>query len=307
MTDLDNYGELTALKFKAKNDLTFQTANANSTVIRATDGSGDQIITIAAQSGNSSLLTSESSLAAAKVDINGATAATDPQDADEAIVYDASATSNKKMTLANLKTYFSAGSGLPSGSNNQIITYSGTTAQAVAMSGDISIVANGTTAVGSNKITTAMLQDDCVDADKLAADAVVNASVASGAAIAYSKLALSDSIVAGDLTTDCVVTAKIQNNAVNASKIGANQVTNVKIAALAGVTAGTVSATKLMLPDASKDLSGFRNLTSTGSTQSNDFLVGTSKWKIVVDGSDNLLFQYWNGSAWVTKQVMSNA
>lgn len=296
MTTLDNYGELTALKFKAKNDVTFQTANANSTVLRATDGSGDQILTIPALSGNANMVTSESTLAADKVNINGATAETSPADADAALVYDATASANRKMTLANLKTYFSAGSGVPSGTNGQVIVYNASNeAAAVQMAGDISIVANGTTSIGANKITTAMLQDDSCTAAKLAADAVVNSSVASGAAIAYSKLALSNSIVAGDLTTDSVIANKIANNAV----------TNNKISALQAVSAGTVSAVKLMLPDANKDLSGFRNLTSTGSTQSNDFLVGTSKWKVVVDGSDNLLFQYWNGSAWVTKQTMS--
>ena len=296
MTTLDNYGELTALKFKAKNDVTFQTANANSTILRATDGSGDQVLTIPALSGNANLVTSESTLAADKVDINGATAETSPADADAALVFDSTANANRKMTLANLKTYFSAGSGVPSGTSGQVIVYNGSnTATAVNMSGDTTISNAGVVSIGSSKITTAMLQDDSCTAAKLAADAVVNASVASGAAIAYSKLNLTNSIVSGDLANDSVI----------ASKIAANAVTNVKVAALQGVAAGTVSAVKLMLPDANKDLSGLRNLTSTGSTQSNDFLVGTSKWKIVVDGSDNLLFQYWNGSAWVTKQTMS--
>ena len=298
MTTLDNYGELTALKFKAKNDITFQTADSNSTVLRATDGSGDQVLTIPALSGNANLVTSESSLAADKVDINGATAETSPADADAALVFDSTANANRKMTLANLKTYFTAGSGIPSGTNGQVIVYDASNdAQAVSMSGDTTISNAGVVSIGSNKITTAMLQDDSVDSDKLAANSVVNASVAAGAAIAYSKLNLAGSIAEADLTTNCVV----------ANKIAANAVTNVKIAALQGVAAGTVSAVKLMLPDANKDLSGFRNLTSTGSTQSNDFLVGTSKWKVVVDGSDNLLFQYWNGSAWVTKQTMSSS
>ena len=175
-----------------------------------------------------------------------------------------------------MKTYFSSGSGIPSGTSGQVIVYNGSnTATAVNMSGDTTINNAGAVSIGSNKITTAMLQDDSVNASKLAADAVVNASVASGAAIAYSKLNLTNSIVSGDLANDSVI----------ANKIAANAVTNVKIAALQGVAAGTVSAVKLVLPDASKDLSGFRNLTSTGSTQSNDFLVGTSKWKIVVDVS----------------------
>ena len=309
MTTLSTFGALTTKSLKCETDLTFQTANANSTVLRATDGSGDQVITIPAQSGNSSLLTTESSVAAAKVDINGAGAEASLQDTDAFLFYDASATTNKKVTGANLKTYVGAGSGVPSGTNGQVIVYdAGNSAAAVAMSGDISIVANGTTTIGSNKITTAMLQDDSVNASKLADNAVVNASVDASAAIAYSKLNLSNSIVAGDLTTDCVTTVKLQDNAINAAKIGANQVTNVKIAALAGVTAGTVSATKLMLPDANKDLSGLRNLTTTGDNQSASVLIGTSEWKIVNSGTD-LLFQKYNSgtSSWVTKSTISGA
>lgn len=308
-TLLDNFGELTALKYKCKLDLKFQTDNTSSTTIRATDGTGDKVLTIPALSSNANMLTSESSVSADKVDINGATAEASLNDSDAFIFYDASSTSNKKVTGANLKTYVSAGSGIPSGTNGQVIVYDGSnSAASVAMSGDCSIVANGTISVGANKITTAMLQDDCCTAAKLASDAVVNASVASGAAIAYSKLALSNSIVAGDLATDCVETSKIQNNSINASKIGANQVTDVKIASLQGVTAGTVAASKLCLVDANKDLSGFRNLTSSGDAQSASLLVGTSEWKIINQGQ-NLLFQKWNGgsSQWVTKFTMDGS
>lgn len=308
-TLLDNFGELTALKYKCKLDVKFQTDNTSSTTLRATDGTGDKVLTIPALSSNANMLTSESSIAGTQLNINGATAETSLQDADEFIFFDNSSTSNKKVTGANLKTYVSAGSGIPSGTNGQVIVYNGSNqAASVAMSGDISIVANGTTAVGANKISTAMLQDDCVNAAKLASNAVVNASVDASAGIVYSKLSLSNSIVAGDLSADCVQTAKIQNNAVNASKIGALQVTDAKIASLQGVSAGTVSASKLVLVDANKDISGFRNLTSTGDAQSASVLVGTSEWKIINQGQ-NLLFQKWNGgsSSWVTKFTMDGS
>jgi hypothetical protein len=308
MTTLSTYGELTTKSLKCESDLTFQTADANSTILRATDGSGDQVISIPAQSGNSSLLTTESSVAAAKVDVNGATAETSPADADEALVYDSSASANVKMALSDLKTYFTAGSGVPAGTDNQIITYSGTSAQAVSMSGDATIVASGAISLSDDavvtskildaNVTTAKLADDSVTAAKLASNAVVNDSVDASAAIAYSKLDLSNSIVAGDLTSSSVTTAKINNGAV----------TNPKIQALTSVVAGTVSGLKLMLPDTNKDLSGFRNLTSTGSVQAADVLIGTSEWRIINSGSD-LLFQKWDSgtSAWVTKSTISGA
>ena len=307
-TALDSYGELTALKYKCKLDLKFQTDDTSSTVLRATDGTGDKVLTIPALSANANMLTSESSLSADKVDVNGATAEASLADADEFLFYDATASANRKVTGANLKTYVGASSG-PSGTNGQIIVFNASNEQAaVAMSGDISIVANGTTAVGADKITSNMLQNNAVSEQKLASSAVTNDKVAGSANIAYSKLNLSNAIVAGDLTADCVQEAKIQDNAVATAKIADNAVSDAKIASLQGVTAGTVSASKLVLVDANKDASGFRNVTATGSAQAADLLVGTSEWKIVNQGQ-NLLFQKWNGgsSSWVTKFTMDGS
>jgi hypothetical protein len=307
-TSLDTYGELTALKYKCKLDLKFQTDDTSSTVLRATDGTGDKVLTIPALSANANMLTSESSLAAEKLDINGATAESSLADADEFVFFDATASANRKVTGANLKTYVGASSG-PSGTNGQIIVYNASNDQAaVAMSGDISIVASGATSIGADKITSNMLQNNAVSELKLASSAVTNDKVSASANIAYSKLNLTNAVVAGDLTNDCVQTAKIQDNAVNAAKIGANQVTDAKIASLGGVTAGTVAASKLVLVDANKDASGFRNVTATGSAQAADLLVGTSEWKIVNQGT-NLLFQKWNSgtSAWVTKFTMDGS
>lgn len=307
-TTLDNYGELTALKYKCKLDLKFQTDDTSSTTLRATDGTGDKVLTIPALSSNANMLTSESSLAGDKVDINGTSAEASLADADEFLFYDATASANKKVTGSNLKSYC-GGSGVPSGTNGQVIVYNASNdAAAVAMSGDVSIVASGATSIGANKVTTAMLQDDSVTAAKLASNAVVNDSVAAAAAIAYSKLNLSNSLVAGDLTNDCVQTAKIQDNAVSTAKIANDAVSDAKIASLSGVTSGNIAASKLCLVDANKDLSGFRNLTSTGDAQSASVLIGTSEWKIVNSGT-NLVFQKWDGgsSSWVTKSTISGS
>jgi len=308
-TALDNYGELTALKYKCKLDLKFQTDDTSSTVLRATDGTGDKVLTIPALSANANMLTSESSLSADKVDVNGATAEASLADADEFLFYDATASANRKVTGANLKTYVGSGSSVPSGTNGQVIVYDGSNAaQAVAMSGDISIVANGTTAIGADKVTSNMLQNNAVSEQKLASSAVTNDKIAGSANIAYSKLNLNNAIVAGDLTDDSVQTAKIQDNAVATAKIADNAVSDAKIASLQGVTAGTVAASKLVLVDANKDASGFRNVTASGSAQAADLLVGTSEWKIVNQGQ-NLLFQKWNGgsSSWVTKFTMDGS
>jgi hypothetical protein len=57
---------------------------------------------------------------------------------------------------------------------------------------------------------------------KVAADGITNTEINSAAAIAYSKLALSNSIVAGDLTANAVETAKIADDAVTKEKIAAD-------------------------------------------------------------------------------------
>ena len=56
------------------------------------------------------------------------------------------------------------------------------------VSGDVTIAAGGAATLASNSVSQAQLDDDAVGADELAANAVVNASIASGAAIDMDKL-----------------------------------------------------------------------------------------------------------------------
>ena len=77
--------------------------------------------------------------------------------------------------------------------SGHILVADGTNFNPVASSGDATIAANGAISIGNQKVTNAMLADDAVGADELAANAVVNASVADGAAIAFSKLAALES------------------------------------------------------------------------------------------------------------------
>ena len=55
------------------------------------------------------------------------------------------------------------------------------------MTGDVTVNSSGVSAIGAQKVVNSMLADDAVGADELASNAVVNASVASNAAIAFSK------------------------------------------------------------------------------------------------------------------------
>jgi hypothetical protein len=81
---------------------------------------------------------------------------------------------------------------------------------------------------------------------KVAALGITNSEISASAAIAYGKLALSNSIVAGDLTSNAVTTAKIQDDAVDKAKIAADVAGNglgqnvdgsleIKVAAASGL------------------------------------------------------------------------
>lgn len=72
---------------------------------------------------------------------------------------------------------------------------------------------------------------------------VENSDVASGAAIAYSKLALSNSIVAGDLTTGCVTSAKILDGTIVNGDISSSAAIATSKIASGTLTSGTILAT----------------------------------------------------------------
>lgn len=66
---------------------------------------------------------------------------------------------------------------------------------------------------------TLRLKDGGVTSAKIANGAIVNEDINASAAIAYSKLSLSNSIVAGDLTSNAVTTAKITDANVTNAKL----------------------------------------------------------------------------------------
>jgi len=73
-------------------------------------------------------------------------------------------------------------------------------------------------------------------------NSIVNADINSAAAIAYSKLNLSNSIVAGDITSDAVTTAKILNANVTAAKLASNVADQSTITGGAGSALAVQSA-----------------------------------------------------------------
>ena len=370
MSTVNGYGNLKVKKIELANELIAHgTADDSSELVLSfANQSADRTLTFPAMSGNQSILHDGSAIAATQLNINGAGAASGgPADSDLMVIYDDSASANKKITMAQLDTYighnsheadsittamlqddcvtaaklasnavvnasvtanaaiaFSKLAALADG--NMLVGSGSNVPTSVAMSGDATLANTGALTIANSAISTAKIANDAVDADKLASNAVVDASVASNAAIAFSKLAALDDgkilvgngsnvavkvPISGDATLANTGALTIANSAISTAKIAADAVDSSKLAAGAcdatalGVTAGTCSASKALVADATKDVTGGRHFTITGNSQAGAFNVGgADSWRIRVSGG-NLELQKHDGSAYVTKQVFT--
>ena len=124
-------------------------------------------------------------------------------DINSAGTYVTHATFTPNATVANSTAAFAgnvtvagdltiSGDDLTMGTNTSghVLVADGSNFNPVALSGDVTIAANGAVTIANGAVENAMLADDAVGADELAANAVVDASVASSANIAVSKTAL---------------------------------------------------------------------------------------------------------------------
>ena len=318
---LDSYGKMQTKKLVVQSEVDFQTSDDYKVTLKSANQTANRILTIPALSGNAFALSSESNLNPANLTINSLVGESSPVDADEIIIRDASASSNKKVALSALKTYVGS---VPSGTNGQVIVYDASNdAQAVAMSGDASIVASGALTIADNAITSGKISNSAVTGEKIADDGVSAAKIAANAvtsakiqddAVAAAKIAanavtsakIANDAVNGDkIANNAVTSAKIQDDAIATAKIADDAVTNAKIAA-APSSAGTAEASKFALLDANKDLTSIRNLTGTGAFQAAEINIGASGWRFRLN-SGNLELQYYDSgsSAFVTKQVFT--
>jgi hypothetical protein len=145
----------------------------------------------------------------------------------------------------------------------------GTNYNPVAVSGDVTMAASGAVTIANGAVENAMLADDAVGADELASNAVVNASVASGAAIAVNKTAL----VAGTNITLATNTLNVDD----AFLINSGDDTTSGVITSAGYTANVAAG--------SGDVA--LNLQSGGTTK---FVVG-------IDDSDSDIFKIHSSTA----------
>ena len=109
---------------------------------------------------------------------------------------------------------------------------------ALAVGSANTVLQSDGTDVSYGTVATAMIADDAVDADKLASNAVVNASIAANAAIAHSKLAAlaSTKVLVGNgsnVAAEVALSGDVTMNNAGAVTIGANKVTLAKMAGLA--------------------------------------------------------------------------
>ena len=148
------------------------------------------------------------------------------------------------------------------------------------VSGDATIAAGGALTLASNSVSQAQLDDDAVGADELAADAVVNASIASNAAIDMDKLdgdslagtitdfAQDDLVILSD-TSDSGDLKKMTTSNFEDAIFG-NVSGDAAIAAGGALTIANDSIESGMLND--NVISGQSNLGSATVAQSDEFL-----------------------------------
>ena len=116
-----------------------------------------------------------------------------------------------------------SGDDLTMGTNTSghVLVADGTNFNPVALSGDVTIAANGAVTIANGAVENAMLADDAVGADELAANAVVTASI----------------------VDDNVTQAKIADDAVGADQLAANAVVNASVASSANIAVSKTALT----------------------------------------------------------------
>jgi len=145
----------------------------------------------------------------------------------------------------------------------------GTNYNPVAVSGDVTLASSGAITIANGAVENAMLADDAVGADELAANAVVNASVASGAAITINKTAL----VAGTNITLATNTLNVDD----AFLINSGDDTTSGVITSAGYTANVAAG--------------------SGDVALNLQSGGTTKFVIGIDDSDSDIFKIHSATA----------
>ncbi len=150
----------------------------------------------------------------------------------------------------------------------KILIGNGTTLASQTVSGDITIANNGTTTIGTDKISNTMMQDDAINTNEIVNSAVTSAKIL-------------------DAT---IATADIANDAVTTAKIG---------------TAGATDANKLLSTDASGNpqWENRSNFTSSTLNQGNIYLGNASNTATALDAKGDAKILIGNGTTLASQTV----
>ena len=180
----------------------------------------------------------------------------------------------------------------------------GTNYNPVAISGDVTMAASGAVTIANDAVEQAMIADDAVGADQLAASAVVTASIVDDA-VTQAKIA-DDAVGADQLAADAVVTASIADDAVSLAKMAGLARGNIIYGDSSGNPAALAAGTDgYYLKSDGTDISWAS--VSAGATAADDIGTGdaavtiaTSSGNITFDAQGNdtdIIFKGTDGSA----------
>lgn len=149
-----------------------------------------------------------------------------------------------------------------------------------------------------------------IDSDLNTITNIVNADIKAAAGIVYSKLNLTNSIVAGDITSDAVTTAKILDANVTLNKLASNSVNSSKIVDDSIVNADINSAAAISWSKLSKSgsiLDDLGDVVITSAAQY-DMLIrdGASQWINLVKGGNSTVLSVSSGGV-VGYNTITNA
>lgn len=224
---------------------------------------------------------------------------------------------------------------LPSGTSAQVVVYDGSNvAQAVAMSGDVSIDNTGATTLANNSVSDAQVDASANIAQSKLNLAITDAQVASGANIAQNKLSLAitdaeiqaganiaknklANLAIADADVDAganIAQSKLNLDIADAQVNASANIATAKLAINAQVptTAGTAEASKFVQLDANKDFTGVRHADFEGDVEvatNQAFYLGDKAsdgtWRIDVSGG-NLRFSLRETGAYAVKSTISS-
>jgi hypothetical protein len=253
-----------------------------------------------------------------------------PADGDGFLMYDASDSSAPKRVLGSaLKTYVGSVA-LPSATEAQMLVANSSGVYAsVSMSGDATVNASGVLTLANDSVGTAQVEAGAITAGKLD---INGATLLSGIVLGVDEMLLYDdsstsnvkvpmsgvaSYVSAHLSVGSVSSLKIVDGAITTVKVASDAITTVKIAdanittakvADAAITTAKVADANITTDKVADDAITSAKLAAAialdTSVQAPTVFIGSNKWKVELNGND-LVFYYYNGSAWVVGQSIS--